>query len=157
MPDLLVKLYSLPPLQPALDRLSADGVLIRRGLAPEKQVVLAWIEQHFSAGWASECDVAFSRQPPTVFVATEKNRLLGFGCHEATLRGFFGPTGVDEAARGRGIGKALLLACLHDQRARGYGYSIIGAAGPVAFYERAVGAIVIPDSWPGVYADLLRD
>ena len=37
----------------------------------------------------------------------------------------------------------------------GYAYAIIGAAGPVEFYAKAVGATVIPDSSPGVYADLL--
>jgi hypothetical protein len=38
----------------------------------------------------------------------------------------------------------------------GYGYAIIGGVGPVAFYQQAVGAQVIEDSTPGVYAGLLR-
>ncbi|MEO8397022.1 MAG: GNAT family N-acetyltransferase, partial [Chloroflexota bacterium] len=54
------------------------------------------------------------------------------------------------------IGKALLLACLHDMLAQGYGYAIIGWAGPVEFYVNAVGAIEIPDSRPGVYRGMLR-
>jgi len=35
-------------------------------------------------------------------------------------------------------------------------YAIVGAAGPVRFYQKAVGAIVIPDSEPGIYLGLLR-
>jgi hypothetical protein len=42
-------------------------------------------------------------------------------------------------------------------RAQGYGYAIIGAAGPVDFYAKAVNAVAIPDSWPGVYKGMLRD
>jgi len=34
-------------------------------------------------------------------------------------------------------------------RELGYVYAIIGSAGPTDFYERTVGAIVIPDSEPG--------
>jgi hypothetical protein len=58
--------------------------------------------------------------------------------------------------RGRGIGKALLFASLWGLRELGYVYGIIGGAGPVEFYEKAVGAIVIPDSEPGIYANPLN-
>lgn len=40
-------------------------------------------------------------------------------------------------------------------RAEGYAYAIIGGVGPVAFYEKCVGARVIPDSTPGIYRDFL--
>lgn len=38
----------------------------------------------------------------------------------------------------------------------GYAYAIIGGVGPAAFYEKTVGAILIPDSAPGVYRDFLQ-
>jgi hypothetical protein len=38
----------------------------------------------------------------------------------------------------------------------GYVYGIIGRAGPIEFYEQAVGSVVIPDSDPGIYTDLLH-
>ena len=53
-------------------------------------------------------------------------------------------------------GKALLLASLHGLRELGYVYGIIGHAGPIEFYQKTVGAIVIPDSDPGIYANLLK-
>lgn len=155
MTDLLVKLYTLPPLQPEIDRLADSGIPVRRALAPEKHRVLDWIGASFGANWHSEAEVTFARQPITCWIAVDGRQVIGFGCHEATLRNFFGPTGVDPAYRGRGIGAALLLACLHDQKALGYGYAIIGGAGPVSFYEKIVGAIPIPDSYPGVYAGLM--
>ena len=58
--------------------------------------------------------------------------------------------------QGRGIGKALLFASLWGLREIGYVYAIIGRVGPVEFYEKTVGAIVIPNSDPGIYTDLLK-
>ena len=49
-----------------------------------------------------------------------------------------------------------MLACLHDMLAQGYGYAVIGSAGPVDYYARTVGATVIPDSRPGMYRGMLR-
>ncbi len=157
MPDMLVKLYTLPLLEPALAQQEAQGITIRRGLPPEKYLVTRWVRQHFNELWASETDVAFSHQPPTCFLAVENEQLIGFACHDVTQRNFFGPTGVSETARGRGVGRALLLVCLHAMRMQGYGYAIIGAAGPTDFYTRCVGAIPIEDSSPGVYRGLLRE
>ncbi len=156
MPDMLVKLYDLPPLEPVLAAQKAKGITIRRALAPEKHHVLDWVTRHFSAFWASESDVAFNNAPVSIFIATKDNCLLGFACYDATCLDFFGPTGVNAEFRGQGIGEALLLACLHAMRNIGYGYAIIGGAGPTGFYEKVAGAQAIPDSAPGIYEGMLR-
>lgn len=57
--------------------------------------------------------------------------------------------------RGKGIGEALLIESLAAMRATGYAYAIIGGAGPTQFYARAVGAVEIPGSTPGIYAGML--
>jgi GNAT superfamily N-acetyltransferase len=155
VPDLLVPLYKLPPVTPRLDALRETGVVIRRAYPFDLSRTRRFIARHFSEAWADEAEAAFARLPITCWLAVEDKRVIGFACVEATLRGFFGPTGVDPQARGRGVGTALLLAALHDLRGLGYGYGIIGAAGPVDFYVKTVNAIVIPDSSPGVYMDML--
>jgi hypothetical protein len=155
MPDMLVKLYALPPCDEVFTRQSAAGIEVRRALVPEKHVVIKWVRQTFGAGWASECDAAFARQPVSCFLAIMQQELVGFGCYEATCKNFFGPTGVSERCRGQGTGKALLLACLHAMRAEGYAYAIIGGVGPAEFYAKAVGAVLIDDSAPGIYQGLL--
>lgn len=161
MPDMLVKLYELPELEPVMKDMESKGITIRRGIGPEKQAVGQWAKTHFSEYWQSECEVAFSRQPITCLVATTaipdstKSKMLGFACYDSTMRGFFGPTGVSEETRGQGVGKALLLATLHAMKDDGYGYAVIGGAGPVDFYAKMVGATVIPDSVPGVYRGLI--
>lgn len=157
MTDMLVKLYALPALAPELERQVAVGVQLRRAIAPEKHFVARWLREHFSEFWVSEADAAFARVPVSCWLAVQDKALLGLGMYDTTARGFFGPTGVIEAARGHSVGRALLLACLHDMRTQGYGYAIIGHVGPnVAYYEKAVGATVIPDSTPGIYEGMLR-
>lgn len=153
--DMLVKLYDLRPDAELDRRMEAEGVTIRRALVPELSGICAWIEPRFGAGWAAEATVAIMRQPVTCWIAHEGETLLGFACHEATMKGFFGPTGVDENARGRGIGHALLIRTLLDMRDQGYGYAIIGGAGPMGFYEKSIGAIAIPGSSPGIYKHML--
>src|SRR5256885_4406258 len=122
MGDMLVRLYDLPDPSAPMRDLAASGIEIRRALAPEQHLVLVWVREKFSDGWASECDVAFARQPVACFLAVKHGGLCGFACYEATCRNFFGPVGVDPAARGAGIGKALTLACLHAMAAEGYAY-----------------------------------
>lgn len=156
MPDMLVKLYELPELpRQRMAQLAEEGVRFRRAIAPEKSLVVSWVRRHFSEAWANETDVAFSRQPVTCLLALQQNELLGFACYEATCKNFFGPTGVHEAHRGRGLGKILLLQALHAQRELGYGYAIIGGAGPTAFYEKACAAQLIEGSQPGIYRGML--
>ena len=156
MTDMLVKLYELPPLGPVLAQQKAAGIDIRRALAAEKQIVVDWVANTFKiTHWTSECEVAFAQQPLACFIAVENGQVVGFACHDVTCKNFFGPTGVGESQRGRGLGKGLLLACLHAMAAQGYGYAIIGGVGPVEFYAKTVGAIEIEGSTPGIYGGIL--
>lgn len=156
MPDLLVKLYELPPLEPALLRARGAGVDVRRALAPERHVVCDWVRETFSAPWESETEVGFAREPVSVFVATRGQECVGFCCYDTSMRGFFGPVGVSAGERKHGIGAALSLSALHAMREVGYGYAIIGWAGPIEFYARLCGATIIEGSEPGVYRGMLR-
>ncbi|PZT54773.1 GNAT family N-acetyltransferase [Paenibacillus silvae] len=156
MSDMLVALYRLPEQDSGLERLKANSIVVRRAIAPEKLQVLDWVRSHFSQPWVDECDVAFARQPVTCYIALEHGKMIGFACYEATCRNFFGPTGVSPSARGKGVGTALLMACMHAMRADGYGYAIIGSAGPVDFYKRTLGAVEIENSTPGIYEGMLR-
>jgi predicted N-acetyltransferase YhbS len=153
--DMLVKLYDLPDSSAAFAKLREADVTLRRALAPEKHKVTAWVRKTFSEAWASEAEVAFSRQPASCFIAIDRGKIVGFACHDATCPNFFGPTGVEPGTRNKGIGAALLFACLEDMRHAGYGYAIIGGIGPAEFYTRTVGAVVIEGSSPGIYRGLL--
>jgi GNAT superfamily N-acetyltransferase len=156
MPDMLVSLLKLPPLEPPIANLSEQGVNIRRAQPFEITPVRDFIETNFSVSWADEISIGFANKPVSVCIATRAGRVIGFAGYECTRKAFFGPTGVVESERGRGIGKALLVASLWGLRKLGYVYGIIGGVGPIEFYREAVGAFVIPDSEPGIYTDLLK-
>jgi predicted N-acetyltransferase YhbS len=152
MPDMLVNLLKLP----SLDRLNDEGVNIRRAQPFEITPVREFIKENFSVSWADEISIGFANKPVSVVIATREGKVIGFAGYECTRKAFFGPTGVSESERGRGIGAALLIASLWGLRELGYVYAVIGAAGPTDFYQRTVGAMVIPDSEPGIYIDLLK-
>ena len=157
MQDMLVKLYALPDYSKLKKELESSGILFRRPLAAEKSIVVEWVNTYFGSGWASEVDVSFSYQPISSFIAVHQNTIIGFATYDAAYRNFFGPTGVDETYRGKGIGKIVLMECLEAMRSQGYAYAIIGGVGPAAFYEKVVGAALIPGSDPGIYKGILTD
>ncbi len=154
MHDMLVRLYAIPNLDEAVGACSGRGVTIRRALSPERLATLDWVRVHFASS-AAEVETAFAQVPVTCFIAVRNNAILGFACYDVTCRNYFGPEGVANDERGRGIGRALLLSALHAQRAQGYAYAIIGGVGPAEFYAKAVGAIAIPGSTPGIYEGML--
>lgn len=155
MTDLLVRLYDLPPSADLYREVAEKGVTLRRARAFELHTVAAFAAEHFSPKWVSEVTVALSRQPIACFIATRDKKILGFACYDTTMRGFFGPTGVCEEARGLGLGKALLFKSLEALQDLGYAYAIIGGVGPKEFYFKACEAIEIPGSDPGIYPDIL--
>ncbi len=156
MPDMLVHLLKLPRLDPELDHLREGGVVIRRGRPYEIERICKFVADKFAPTWAHEISVGFANKPSSVFIAIRGGELVGFAAYECTCRGFFGPMGVLESERGKNVGRALLVASLHGLRDMGYAYGIIGGVGPAEFYTKAVGAVLIPDSIPGVYGDPLN-
>lgn len=149
--DMLISFYR--SFRPCLSALHST---VRKPIGPERDLVMRWIGSQFAAPWSSEAQAALSNRPSSLFIAHHGNDIQGFCCYDATARGFVGPIGVLESARGKGIGAALLLACLHDMRTMGYGYAIAGWVGEPEFFKKVAGAIEIPDSTPGIYANMLK-
>lgn len=150
MTDMLVRLYDLPPVADAIQAVRERGILCRRAETFERVNVLRFVSEHWP-NWLDEAAAAYSHVPPTMYVALEGNQPVGFACYHAARPNFFGPTAVLESHRQRGIGGALLLQCLHAMAAEGYAYAVVGGVGPREWYERRVGAFVIPGSDTGIY------
>lgn len=155
MPDMLVKLYDLHQYDNYGDRMKKESIEILSAMAPNLTLIREWITEHFNSGWADEATKAILASPSGCLLAVRDGKILGFACYDATAKGFFGPTGVDENERGKGIGQALLMHTLHQMSAAGYAYAVIGGAGPTGFYERCCGATMIEGSVPGYYHNLL--
>ncbi len=166
MSDMLVKLYALPELAPSLAKVREIGIEIRQGAPPERSIISSWVKHYFQESWTAACEVALLRHPVSCYIAVKRDPthvpsqdpydapsevLLGFACFDADVKGMFGPMGVREDHRCRGIGTALLLTCLHAMRAERYAYVVIGWAGPTEFYAKTVGATEIDGSEPGIF------
>ncbi len=137
-------------------KMAEGGISLRRAQPFEITQVRSFVENNFSVAWADEISVGFANKPVSIYIAVLEKRIVGFAAYECTRKTLFGPTGVAELVRGRGVGRAMLIASLWGLKELGYVYGIIGGVGPVEFYERAVGAIVIPNSDPGIYTNLLK-
>jgi predicted N-acetyltransferase YhbS len=171
MADMLVKLYDLPEMAPYAEKMQAQGIRIRLAEPAEFPLVVEWVRQHFNDRWKLEVEASLRTEPVTCYLATElqpvageepgnpagnpyeqpPELLVGFAAYDVVARNLFGPTGVREDYRGRGIGTALLLACLHAMREQRYAYAVIAWAGPTTFYAKTVGATLIEGSEPGVF------
>ncbi len=151
LPDLLVPLYDLPAAP------EQEGLWVGKPLSQQAPSVLSFIEDNFSSGWKAEAGTAFGSVPPTLIVAVDKvsGSLAGFCCWDCTAKGFLGPIGVHGNFRGKGVGKAVVIAALLSMREAGYGYAVIGAAGPVEFFQSICDARVIEGSTPGIYGNPL--
>lgn len=151
---MLVRLYDLPDAAPTLQRIEKAGLKVRRADPWDRLRVRGFIRENFQDVWAMEAERAFARTPITCYLGLQGPEIVGFAVYECTRRDYFGPTGVREDLRGSGLGAALLLACLNSMKEMGYAYTIIGGVGPAEFYEKTVGATVIPGSDPGIFGSL---
>ena len=154
MPDMLVRLYDLPSSREYYRRAEEAGVVIRRAEPWERPRLRDFVEKEFGPVWPQEVEIAFGRQPISVFVAARDGIIMGFAVYECTRRNFFGPTGVRQDLRGKGIGAALLFRCLEAMREMGYAYAVIAGVGPAEFYQKVCGAFLIPGSERGIYGAL---
>jgi mycothiol synthase len=126
-----------------LARRAADaGYGVRRARDADRAALTAQIALAFSRNWAFEVGRAIDIDPPAVHVAVSRTgELAAFAAHDGNNRGlgWFGPAGTFEPHRRRGLGEALLVACLLDVAATGLEVGTIAWVGPRAFYERAAG------------------
>ena len=152
--DMLVNLMQLPEI-PKL----AEDIKIKRALIVDKKKILEFVNHSFE-GWDCEVEKALMQNPGCCFIAVKDKEVVGFACYDSTALDFFGPTGVREDMRGKGVGKVLLIHTLHAMREAGYAYAIIGAVGDAAeFYEKTVGARYIEggEFKNSIYSQLIKN
>ena len=111
-----------------------------------------WIAATFGGSWPQEAEAGsnwFARdeQGRTCGFATYEQRQFRYWWLEGWLDkpdvGLFGPMGVSQETRGRGLGTVLTQRALQSLKELGFQRALIPAVGPVEFYERCCGARVI--------------
>ena len=110
---------------------------VRRARREDRESVMEFLDRHFPA-WRPEVASMFERDPVSLHIAVDGDRVLGFAGYDANNlgTGWFGPMGTDPAARGMGLGRSLLRRCLVDLQAQGLERCTIPWVGPYAFYAR---------------------
>jgi GNAT superfamily N-acetyltransferase len=106
---------------------------------PDAAAVVSFVAEVFPH-WVPETERGIEHG--TTFGAFAATEVVGFACHSVNRPGWFGPTGVSPAARGGGVGGALLAAACRDLMAAGHGAVEIAWIGPVAFYAKTARAAV---------------
>jgi mycothiol synthase len=116
-----------------------SGYHIRRARSCDAALLERMLQAEFSAGWAFEVARAMACAPAAVHIAVERDSIVAFAAHDGNNRGlgWFGPAGTLPAHRGRGLGQALLCACLLDVAGVGLTTCEIAWIGPREFYQRA--------------------
>lgn len=129
--------------------LAAHGIACRRASRGDEAAFDAFFSAQFGDDWRYEVAQGLRCDPPAVHVAIEDDQILGFAAHSTQNRewGFFGPMGSAPAARGKGVGRVLLMRCLNDLRAAGHASAVIPWVGPIAFYKQYVDADVERVFW----------
>jgi predicted N-acetyltransferase YhbS len=121
-------------------RLAAEGVTVRRAEPADVDALVAFARREFGNTWGAEIADSIGRPGAGCHVALRGAEILGFAAYGSSRPSWFGPMGTAHAARGLGVGGALLRRCLRDQHAAGVRRSEIGWVGPVPFYARNAGA-----------------
>ncbi|MGE0868641.1 MAG: GNAT family N-acetyltransferase [Kofleriaceae bacterium] len=98
------------------------------------------VRAEFGGAWPFELERALTFERPGVHVALKDGAYCAFAAHDGNNQGlgWFGPTGTWPAHRGRGLGEALLIACLVDVAAH-HAQCEVAWIGPRPFYEKAAG------------------
>ena len=120
----------------------------RRAQLLDHAALIDFVKTHFGAGWVESIDNGFTYEEIPIFLAFEGENIIGFASFDVTRnrKGIFGPMGTQKTIRSHKVGYTLLHLALNEMNDIGYEYAVLGEAGPLEFYEKACGAVVIPKS-----------
>jgi mycothiol synthase len=123
------------------ERAGSQGYQVRRATDGDRSALAAAVALAFGHAWAFEIDRALDCEPPAVHLAFAGGELAAFAAHDGNNRGlgWFGPAGTLLPHRGKGLGEALLVACLRDLADEGRSECTVAWIGPRDFYRRAAG------------------
>jgi GNAT superfamily N-acetyltransferase len=146
---------TLPPMS------EVAGYTLCRVDATNRALVLDWIGRSFAPVWALEAGRALDGPRHALHVALVDGgdgalvdggdgalvdggdgAPVAFAAADGNNQGlgWFGPAGTQAAHRGKRLGEALLLRCLHDVRGLPEA-GVIAWIGPKEFYRKTVGAV----------------
>ena len=121
-------------------------LIFRRAEPTDRAALIDFVATQFGAGWVESIENGFAQVEIPIFLALDDGNIIGFACFDVSRnkKGIFGPMGTLKANRSRKVGYTLLHMALNEMNDIGYEYAVLGEAGPLEFYEKACGAVVLP-------------
>jgi len=144
-----LRLYTYPHrVSRVQEQLQKDSIDLRTASPSEKQELCDWIERQFTIFWSNETEYAFAKRNPSVVIAKDRRgNILGFATFDGVAPGRFGPTGVDQSQRGRGLGTVLLFDAFQAMREAGQEMAVVHWTDLLFFYTQIPGLCGVRDYW----------
>lgn len=135
--------YSIPPeTQDMIVQLKEEGISFTTYSLLYMEKLLAFVEREFDAGWVRNILQAIrnGEAEDTILIATdEENQVIGYCMRKIDGNDArFGPIGVKESVRSKGIGGILFDLQMREMQKRGiyYAYFLWTHGAAMRFYER---------------------
>lgn len=119
---------------------------IERAQGIDEEAVLKFAAENFGEAWTETLRNGFRKNGIPIFLAWMGGKLIGFSSYDVyrNQKGIYGPMGIVKSERKNKVGRALLHEALADMKRKGYAYTVLGEAGPIEYYEKECGAMLIP-------------
>ena len=99
------------------EKLAREGTIITPYKAEHTLPLLDFTKREFPGDWVRVVREAMIKTPSPLLIALDKTEIVGFAHHD---RQRFGPIGVAQSQRGRGVGQILMFATLQLQREQNF-------------------------------------
>ncbi len=104
----------------SMEKLRREGYTVKHAKPSTLPKIQEWIHRKFGVIWSIEAGLTKDKiDAGLLYVTNSDGEIIGFSVYGATAPYRFGPIGVDEKHRGKGVGKALLYQTLQEMRKTG--------------------------------------
>lgn len=135
--------YSIPrKTQDMIEQLKEEGISFNKYSLPYMEKLLTFVEREFDAGWVRNILQAIRKgeAEDTILITTDiENQVIGYCMRKIDGNDArFGPIGVKESIRSKGIGGILFDLQMREMQKRGiyYAYFLWTHGAAMSFYER---------------------
>lgn len=129
------------------EEIRSGGVNLRLAEPGEKGRVEDFVRAKSGFNWSYEAARAVGPRGSGVWLAEEGGEIIAFSVFGSLEHHWFGPIGVDEARRKRGLGTVLLFKTLNTMVDLGIPRAIVPWTGHLFFYSQVPGIVGIRHYW----------
>ena len=127
--------------------LVGGGTTIRLAEPGERERVRDFVMERSGFNWSFETARAIGPRGSGVWIAEEDGEIIAFSVFGSLEDHWFGPIGVSEEKRKRGLGSALLFRTLQSMKDLGITRAIIPWTGHLYFYSQVPGVVGLRHYW----------